>query len=244
MKNPIPARNRRASGEAADASKKKGVKARPLETSGRGSQGRRRRRRPEAVRPGGLRGGMYSSVLMTRSGPSNRDVTITGSAALRTERTMARSCSLVKGTGPSSSDDENKVTRRARLIASSTSPTPTAVESAGGSGSAIRSSTGGSCRPGSRTKSGIESSASAPKSGRSSLEDDGTPCDRELDFTYCQMLWIGVLGVIRQPPSEPPFPSHRAPAAGHQRTSLRLAPEAAGAPRSADATVAAPSPAA
>ena len=38
------------------------------------------------------------------------------------------------------------------------------------------------------------------------------------------------------PPSEPPSPSHRSPAAGHQRTSLRLAPEAAGAPRSAGAT--------
>ena len=87
---------------------------------------------------------MNSMVLMTRSGPSNRDVTITGSAALRTELTIARSCSFVKGTGPSSSDDENNVTRRARAIASSTSPTPTAVESAGGSGSAIRSAAGGS----------------------------------------------------------------------------------------------------
>ena len=38
---------------------------------------------------------------MTRSGPSNREVTITGSAALRTDSTIARSCSFVNGTGPS-----------------------------------------------------------------------------------------------------------------------------------------------
>ena len=87
---------------------------------------------------------MYSKVLMTRSGPSNLDVTMTGSAALRIERTMARSCSRVRGTGPSSLDQEKSIPRRARLIASSTSTTPTAVESVGGSGSAMKSSGGGS----------------------------------------------------------------------------------------------------
>ena len=63
----------------------------PLRKERRRDQPPPPRRRPDGVKPGDWRGGMYSMEFMTRSGPSKREVTITESAAFRTDRTIARS---------------------------------------------------------------------------------------------------------------------------------------------------------